>query len=80
MDLQDALKKPKEKVSAEKKGFYERPALANKNTACPVKRKGHTILQWQQQTVSNNKMVLRMTKTTAPVSAIPIKWTRMAME
>ena len=32
MDLQDALKKPKEKVSAEKKGFYERPALANKNT------------------------------------------------
>ena len=62
VDLQDALKKPKEKVSAEKKGFYERPALANKNTAGPVKRKGHTILQWQQQTVSNNKMVLRMTK------------------
>lgn len=62
MDLQDALKKPKEKVSAEKKGFYERPALANKNTACSVKCKGHTILQWQQKTVSNNKMVLQMTK------------------
>lgn len=32
VDLQDAPKKPKEKVSAEKKGFFERPALANKTT------------------------------------------------
>lgn len=49
MDLQDALRKQKEKPSTGKRGIFKMPDLANKkyNTGSPIKYcNGHTILQW----------------------------------